>query len=454
MIRNALCGRLFCGCGSRFAVRADFVMNPSQIIARKRDGCHLTAQQVHSFIHGYTSGSIPDYQMSALAMAIYLQGMDSAETAALTEAMLNSGMRFAWPAGSPACVDKHSTGGVGDKVSLVLVPLLACCQLSVPMISGRGLGPTGGTLDKLESISGFRTDLTVSEIQSQTERLGCAISGASHEIAPADRKLYALRDVTATVGSVPLITASIMSKKLAASLDALVLDVKCGNGTFMNTPEAAMELARSLVDTGRRMGVPTLAVLTDMNQPLGRMVGNTVEVNEAVDTLRGDGPSDLRELVYVLGTELLVLSGAESDLESARLRLVKLLEGGQALERFEQMVQAQGGDLHAPRPVAPVTEIRALNAGWVTGMNTRALSEAVISVGGGRHVMTDVIDPTVGLELRVRVGDRVEAGQELARMFAHRGPQSDLAESEIAESIQIGQQPVDVPHLIVDRYGA
>lgn len=429
-------------------------MNPSQIIALKRDGCRLTARQIHAFIHGYTQGTIADYQMAAWAMAVYLRGMDTAETAALTEAMLDSGMRFVWPVGSATCVDKHSTGGVGDKVSLVLVPLLACCQLSVPMISGRGLGPTGGTLDKLESIVGFRTDLTANEIQAQTQELGCVISGASHEIAPADRKLYALRDVTATVGSVPLITASIMSKKLAASLDALVLDVKCGNGTFMETPAAARELARSLVDTGRRMGVPTMALLTDMNQPLGRMVGNAVEVDEAVEALQGGGPEDLRELVLALGTELLLLAGSETDRESARTRLLNQLQGGHARERFAQMVAAQGGDLESPRPIAPATEIRVAQDGWVTGMNTRALSEAVISVGGGRRVMTDVIDPSVGLELLVRIGDRVEQGQGLARLFAHPGSQSESARSQIIEAIQIGVQKPDVPGLIIDRYEA
>jgi len=429
-------------------------MNPSQIIARKRDGCRLTRSQIQGFIHGYTSGEIPDYQMAALAMAVYLQGMDSGETAALTEAMLDSGMRFTWPVGSPMCVDKHSTGGVGDKASLVLVPLLACCQVCVPMISGRGLGPTGGTLDKLESISGFRTDLSVAEIQAQTQRLGCVITGATHEIAPADRKLYALRDVTATVGCVPLITASIMSKKLAASLDVLVLDVKCGNGTFMETPSAACALADSLVETGTRMGVRTRALLTDMSQPLGRMVGNSVEVNEAVETLAGDGPADLRALVCALGTELLVLSGVESSPEAAEARLDQLLASGQALERFEQMIQAQGGDLHQRRPLAPVTEILSVESGWVTKMNTRALSEAVISVGGGRHVMTDVIDPSVGLEMQVRIGDRVEPGEQLARLFAHPGPQCALAESQIAQSIHIGEQPVECPPLIIDRRGA
>ncbi len=289
--------------------------NPANVIAKKRDGVALTRDEIAEFVSGFTNGSIPDYQMSALAMAIYLRGMSEEETAALTEQMLASGVQLKWLAGS-SVVDKHSTGGVGDKVSLLLAPLLACCGLRVPMISGRGLGPTGGTLDKLESIPGFRTDLNLDEIREITNRVGCVIAGASAEIAPADRKLYALRDVTATVASIPLITASIMSKKLAEGLDALVLDVKVGSGAFMKTFRQARELARSLVETGRRMGVSTTALITDMSQPLGRMAGNAVEVDETVTALLGQGPADLIALTNSLGAELLVAAG----LEDARRR--------------------------------------------------------------------------------------------------------------------------------------
>src|SRR3954463_15089278 len=284
-------------------------MNPVNIISKKRDGSELSADEIGSLISGYVRGDVPDYQMSAWAMAVYLRGMTVAETAALTEHMLYSGVTFKWPAEEAPKVDKHSTGGIGDKVSLPLAPLLACCGLAVPMISGRGLGATGGTLDKLESIPGFRTDLSLAEIAVITERVGCVITGASAEIAPADKKLYALRDVTATVPSIPLITASIMSKKLAESLDALVLDVKFGSGAFMKSLDDARALARSLVDTGKRMGVKTTALLTDMNQPLGRMAGNANEVNEAVATLQGRGPDDLWQCTRELGAELLVLSG-------------------------------------------------------------------------------------------------------------------------------------------------
>src|SRR6187401_2608881 len=266
-------------------------MTPALIIAKKRDSLVLSYDEIWAFLKGYSEGKIPDYQMAALAMAIYCRGMTPAETTDLTDVMLASGERIHWTPGGKPKVDKHSSGGIGDKTSLILAPLLACCGLAVPMISGRGLGATGGTLDKLEAIPGFRTDLSLAEIQDITDRAGCVITGASAQIAPADKKLYALRDVTATVPSIPLITASIMSKKLAESLDALVLDVKCGSGAFMKTLDKARTLARSLVETGRRMGVKTSALVTDMNQPLGRMAGNVVEVEECLDTLEGRGPA-------------------------------------------------------------------------------------------------------------------------------------------------------------------
>src|SRR3954452_15256312 len=283
-------------------------MNVVSLISKKRDGGELTEDEIGSLISGYVRGDVPDYQMAAWAMAVYLRGMTVPEIAALTECMLHSGVRFEWPAGESPKVDKHSTGGIGDKVSLPLAPLLACCGLAVPMISGRGLGATGGTLDKLEAIPGFRTDLSLAEIEQMTASVGCVITGASAEIAPADKKLYALRDVTATVPSIPLITASIMSKKLAESLDALVLDVKFGSGAFMKSLDQARELARSLVDTGKRMGVKTTALLTDMNQPLGRMAGNLVEVHEAIATLQGRAPEDLWHCTRELAVELLLMT--------------------------------------------------------------------------------------------------------------------------------------------------
>ena len=304
-------------------------VNPSQIIARKRDGCVLSAEELAVFVRGYATGEIPDYQMAALAMAIYLRGMDEAETANLTEEMLRSGATLA-ANDRTRRVDKHSTGGIGDKTSLILAPLLACCDLEVPMLSGRGLGFTGGTLDKLESIPGFRTDLSLSEIGAVVERVGCVITGTTAELVPADRQLYALRDVTATVSSIPLIAASIMSKKLAENLAALVLDVKVGSGAVLKNPADARKLAEMMVAVGNRMGVRTAALVTDMNQPLGRLVGNAVEVDEALEVLSGAGPAPLRELTIALAARALVLQVAAEDDSRAATILADHLDSGRA----------------------------------------------------------------------------------------------------------------------------
>lgn len=425
-------------------------MNPAQIIARKRDGHALTAEQIASFVQGYAGGEIPDYQTSAMAMAVYLRGMDTTETAALTDAMLHSGTVIEWPADSLPRVDKHSTGGIGDKVSIALAPLLACCGVQVPMISGRGLGATGGTLDKLESIPGFRTGLSIGEIQEITGRVGCVITGATAEIAPADKKLYALRDVTATVASIPLITASIMSKKLAENLDALVLDVKCGSGAVMKSPEAARELADSLVQTGARMGVKTTALITDMDQPLGRMIGNAVEVDEAVELLAGKGPQDLRTLTLALAAELLVSAGLSATQTEAATTLQAKIDSGEGLEKLREMVAAQGGDLDAGRPRAPAIDWGASTAGWITSIQAEMLGEVVIELGGGRRVMSDRIDTSVGLEMCVRVGDEVEAGQTLVRVFAaHEAVRR--VEPMLVRAISIGASPPPARPLLLER---
>src|SRR3954451_13438861 len=392
-------------------------MNVVTLISKKRDGGELSADEIGSLISGYVRGDVPDYQMSAWAMAVYLRGMTVAETAALTEHMLYSGVTFKWPAGEVPKVDKHSTGGIGDKVSLPLAPLLACCDLQVPMISGRGLGATGGTLDKLEAILGFRTNLSTAEFQDVCRQVGCVISGATGDLVPADRKLYALRDVTGTVPSIPLITASIMSKKLAEGLDALVLDVKHGTGAFMKTLADAHRLARSMVDTGKRMGVPTTALLTDMNQPLGRMAGNANEVNESVEALVGKGPADLMEVTLELGAELLVLAKRESSISAARKRLENAIASGAGLEKFREMVAAQGGNLDVQRPVAPPHEINCPWAGYVTNVDTERLGYVVINLGGGRRHLGDKLDLSVGFEMLARVGDKVDADQPLARIF-------------------------------------
>jgi pyrimidine-nucleoside phosphorylase len=426
-------------------------MNPVWIIARKRDGEELSADEIAYFISEYAAERIPDYQMSALAMAIYLRGMTTAEIAALTDNMLASGARFTWPSGGGfPKVDKHSTGGIGDKVSLPLAPMLACCGLQVPMISGRGLGATGGTLDKLEAIPGYRTNLSMEEMAAVMERVGCVISGATEDLVPADRKLYALRDVTATVPSIPLITASIMSKKMAEGLNALVLDVKFGSGAFMKSAELARELAVSMVNTGKRMNVHTTALLTDMNQPLGRMVGNAVEVDESVAALEGRGPADLMEVTLALGAELLVSTGTADSIDAARQQLQRTIDSGAAREKFAEIVAAQGGDLEAPRPVAPASPVGAKRGGYVTAMNAEKLGQSVIAMRGGRKQLGDVLDLSTGFEMLVRLGDRVETGQPLATLFAPANV-AEEGRKLLLEAIEIADEPPTVGPLILER---
>lgn len=393
-------------------------MNPVWIIQKKRDREELRPEEIGAFIAGYANGDIPDYQMSALAMAIYLNGMTTEETAALTDHMLASGNQFTWAADGVPRVDKHSTGGIGDKTSLLLAPMFACCGLQVPMISGRGLGATGGTLDKLEAIPGFRTNLTMDEVRRVVRDVGCVITGATEGLVPADRKLYALRDVTATVPSIPLITASIMSKKLAEGLDALVLDVKFGSGAFMKTPELARQLAESLVATGKRMDVATTAVLTDMNQPLGRMAGNAVEVDESVAALEGRGPADLMECTYALGAEILASTGQSGSLGEAREVLERTISSGATREQFAKMVAAQGGDLDAPRPIAPASELPSPRAGYLAAIDAELLGKAIIAMGGGRQQLGDKLDHSTGIEMLTRLGDKTDAGQPLVKLFA------------------------------------
>ena len=416
-------------------------------ICQKRDGQALNESSIREFINGFTNGDIPDYQMSALAMAIYLRGMNSSETAALTESMLRSGTVLQWH-DHPPIVDKHSTGGIGDKVSLVLAPLLACCDVWVPMISGRGLGPTGGTLDKLESIRGFNPNLSLAEIQTITSKVGCVIAAASEDLAPADRKLYSLRDVTGTVASIPLITASIMSKKLAESLDGLVLDVKAGSGAFMKTLDEARKLAAALSETGNRMGVPTSVSVTNMNQPLGSMIGNAVEVKESLNCLRGGGPNDLRQLVIHLGGKLLAATSSLS-LSTVAAKLADQLDSGNALERFNQMVVAQGGDPDHPLDIAAQHTLQSNRDGYVSAFECEQLGWSIIHMGGGRRQAGDSIDHRVGLEILVRVGDKVESGQPLMNVFADDYP-NGRQQADLINSIQIQAEPVEPLPLIID----
>lgn len=387
------------------------------LIERKRDGGTLTAEEIAALVGGYVRGEVPDYQMSALAMAVFFRGMNDAETTALTLQMRDSGGVFRWPEGSPAKVDKHSTGGVGDKVSLVLAPLLACEGVWVPMVSGRGLGFTGGTLDKLESVPGFRVDLSRPEMLDQLGRVGCFIAGQTADLCPADKKLYALRDVTGTVASRPLIVASIMSKKLAESLDRLVLDVKFGRGAFMQTREEAEMLADAMAAVGRMAGVETHALLNPMDQPLGRTAGNALEVAECVEVLHGGGAEDLIELTLDLAVKLVPAS---------RDALRHRLSDGSAWEKFVAMIEAQGGDagsLERMREVhrAPVvTDIPAPTGGVLARLDALEIGRFCVELGAGRAKAGDPVDFAVGVECLHKLGDRVEAGEPVLRVHSRK----------------------------------
>jgi pyrimidine-nucleoside phosphorylase len=391
-------------------------MLPQWIIEKKRDGGELSGEEIQFLISGYTAGTIPEYQMAAFAMAVYFKGMTLRETAALTFAMMNSGKTID-PAALPGIkADKHSTGGIGDKTSIILAPLAAACGLTVPMISGRGLGITGGTLDKLESIPGFRTDLSEQAFFQTLEKTGCAMIGQTAELVPADKKLYALRDVTGTVPSIPLITASIMSKKLAEGIDALVLDVKWGKGAFMKGIEPARELAQAMVDVGQRMGKKVRALITDMNTPLGRAAGNALEVQECLDVLRGGGPGDLRELTVELVFHMLDLS----NVRKTRAEIFQTLDSGAALKKFEAMVAAQGGSVDWKFAGASIQQpLRAPAGGIVTGVDAERIGRGVLLLGAGRRQTGDTIDPAVGIAQMKKPGETVKKGEPLAMIFSN-----------------------------------
>lgn len=420
-------------------------MTVVELIERKRDGGRISAAEWRSLMNTYAAGDVPDYQMSALAMAIYFRGLDAEELESLTTAMLESGRRLELSHLKGARVDKHSTGGVGDKVSLILAPVVAVCGVYVPMMSGRGLGHTGGTLDKLESIPGFRTDLTLDETVAQVERLGVALIGQTGEIAPADRKFYALRDATATVEAIPLIAASIMSKKLAEGLTGLVLDVKTGAGAFMPKLEDALTLARTMIGLGVRAGCPTVALLTDMDAPLGEACGNALEVEESIHVLRGEGPADLREVTLALAVEMLLLGGVAPTAAAARAQAERALSSGEALEKFRAIVQAQGGhpgvvdNPVALLPRAPIrARVDAARDGVVQRVEPRMIGRAITALGGGRTRVDDVIDPAVGIVLKVRPGQVVERGQLVATVHARDPETQAVAEEALRRAIVIG----------------
>jgi pyrimidine-nucleoside phosphorylase len=422
------------------------MLHTVEIIRKKREGGELTPEEISYFIKGYMRNEVADYQMSALLMAICLRGMSEAETQAITEEMLYSGEVLDLSYLPQSKVDKHSTGGVGDKTSLVIAPIVAAAGLRVPMISGRGLGHTGGTLDKLESIPGFNTQLSLVDFRRVLETVGVALIGQTDEIAPVDRRVYSLRDATATVESIPLITASIMSKKLAEGIDSLVLDVKCGNGAFMKTEERARELSRSLVSTGKRMNKRTVALITDMNQPLGWSVGNSLEIVETIETLKGEGGLDFRLLCLELAAAMLHIGGAVTDMVYGREVARQLIESGAALEKFKQIVEAQGGnakiiDDRSLLPSAQMQqEVGAPKSGYVTGIDTETIGLAAMHLGAGRRRIDSVIDYGVGLRIQAKLGDYVEAGQPLCTIYYNNEDFLPTTQKRIEQAYEIGEQ--------------
>jgi len=414
------------------------------LIERKRDGGALAAGEWRELLTAYQAGAVPDYQISALLMACFLRGLTREETAGLLDGMMASGSRLEFGGLGRPVVDKHSTGGVGDKVSLILAPLVAACGVAVPMMSGRGLGHTGGTLDKLESIPGFRTDLSLEQTRAQVERIGCAMIGQTPEIAPVDKKLYALRDVTATVECVPLIAASIMSKKLAEGLNGLVLDVKQGSGAFITDAERSLTLAKTMIELGQDRGCPTVALLTAMDRPLGRACGNALEAEEAIMGLRGEGPEDLREVTLAEAVEMLVLAG-EKDRAEARRRLDDALASGKAAEAFQRVIEAQGGnpavvDDPALLPQAEAVEVYYATAtGTIARVEPRLIGRAVVEMGGGRRTVEDAVDPTVGFVITARPGQQVHQSEPLASIFAKDAEGIELGRKALDQAIEIGE---------------
>lgn len=402
-------------------------MRPQDVIRKKRDGQELSREEIVFFVDGVTTARIADYQISALLMAIYLNGMNAAEQQSLTEAMLQSGSILDFSDIPKPKADKHSTGGVGDKTSLIIAPLVASCGVAVPMISGRGLGHTGGTLDKLESIPGYRVNLGVDEFRKVLNDVGYAMAGQTAELAPADKKMYALRDATSTVEAIPLIVASIISKKGAAGLDAMVIDVKVGNGAFMRDEARAKDLAHALVSTGNSCGIRTRALLTDMNQPLGWAVGNSLEVLECIDILRGKAPAAAQpvlDLSLELCANMLVLANVEQTLEAAHARLQKNVSSGAALETLQRNIIAQGGDPRVcddPASSLPLVtksvKVESPRSGFITRVDTAEIGHAIAAIGGGRVRIEDVIDPTVGFVTEVKIGDRIEQSEPIGMVF-------------------------------------
>ena len=432
-------------------------MRPQDVIRKKRDGLSLSREEIEFFIGGVTSGRIADYQVSALLMAIYLNGMEQNEQQILTEAMLNSGNILDFSDIPKPKADKHSTGGVGDKTSIIIAPLVAACGVCVPMISGRGLGHTGGTLDKLESIPGYSVNLSATEFKQVLQDVGYAMAGQTAELAPADKKMYALRDATSTVEAIPLIVASIISKKGAAGLDAMIIDVKVGNGAFMREEARAKDLAHALVSTGNSCGIKTRALLTDMNQPLGSAVGNSLEVKECIEILRGEateGAGPVTELSLELSAHMLVLANVDDTIEAARARLRGVLRSGEALECLRRNIVAQGGEPRVcdePGSFLPLVresvKVESPRSGYITSVDTTEIGFAIAAIGGGRVRIEDTIDPTVGFISELKLGDQVRGGEELGVVYCA----DDAAAREAADRIRAAYHISDEPPAEVEQ---
>ncbi len=432
------------------------MFDPREFLREKREGRVHAPERVREFVDAFARGALPDYQASAWLMAAFINGLDETETDALTQGLLHSGRVFDWSALGRPSADKHSTGGVGDKVSLPLAPLVAACGVLVPMVSGRGLGHTGGTLDKLESIPGFRTTLSPDAMRAQLDRIGVVMVGQGPDLAPADGKLYALRDVTSTVERDYFIVPSIVSKKIAEGARAVAYDVKCGNGAFMKTPGDALSLARRLVRTTRALGAQAAALVTDMSQPLGEAVGNALEVRESIAVLRGGGPPDVRALTLDLAALMLTLAGAEPDAVAARARAERALSDGSAWRRMVELVEAQGGDpgsleddaarLH---PAPTILPVKAARSGAVAAVDTFAIGELMVAIGAGRRAKEDAIDPRVGLVVHRRIGDRVAAGDVLADL--HLSGVDDGALARASASFTIADAAPAPPALVLER---
>jgi pyrimidine-nucleoside phosphorylase len=429
------------------------MIRPAELIERKRDGGDLTPEELNELMRRYARGEVPDYQLAALCMAIFFRGLDSAETFALTEALIATGATVdLHSALGRKVVDKHSTGGVGDKTSIAVGPIVAACGVPFAKMSGRGLGHTGGTLDKLESIPGFRVELSTDEFVAQVRDVGLAIIGASADLVPADKKLYALRDVTATVDNYSLIASSIMSKKIAAGADAIVIDAKVGDGAFMKSLDDARALAEAMLDLGRRAGREVVCLLTDMDQPLGHAVGNALEIREAITTLRGDGPADFLELVLAASTRLLALSDLGIDEQEARTRAVQAIADGSAVAAYERWIRAQGGDPSDDAlPTAPVVrQLLSARSGYVTALGAVAVGQAALRLGAGRHTMDDSIDHAAGVVCLRKRGDRVATGEPLAEIHAATEAAADQAADELADAYAIADEPPPERHVVLD----